>query len=104
MSIRPFCRTDLKDFILDLLDFVDEKIAEAEQHPQSRAGAIAEAAGALPLIKDRLRRDDQTLLTQFILTGIFDVDFERLKTAGTSDFSNSIREMRERIETLRAAP
>ena len=42
-------------FVLDLLDFVEEKIGEAVADEASRPGAVGEAAGALPLLRDRLR-------------------------------------------------
>jgi hypothetical protein len=51
-------RSDLAPFILDLLDFMEEKIHEALADEASRAGAIGEAAGAAPLLRDRLREDD----------------------------------------------
>jgi len=51
-------RSELAPFILDLLDFMEEKIQEALADEASRAGAIGEAAGAAPLLRDRLREDD----------------------------------------------
>ena|ERR687898_359282 len=69
-------QTELTDYILDLQAFVEEKIAEAENDPASRCAALSEAAGALPIMKDRLLRGDQGLLSQFMLVGLFDEDFE----------------------------
>ena len=51
-------RSELVPFILDLLDFMEEKIQKAVADEASRAGAIGEAAGAAPLLRDRLREDD----------------------------------------------
>jgi hypothetical protein len=59
-------RTELAPFLLDLLDFMEEKIQEALADEASQAGAISEAAGALPLLRDRLREDD-AMKAQFIL-------------------------------------
>ncbi len=51
-------RTELDPFILDLLDFMEEKIQDALTDEASRVGAITEAAGVVPLLCDRLREDD----------------------------------------------
>ena len=51
-------RTDFTAFILDLLDFMEEKIAEALETEDSRIGAIGEAAGAIPLLRERLHEND----------------------------------------------
>jgi hypothetical protein len=59
-------QTDLGDFLLDILDFIEEKINEALSHPASQFAAIGEAAGAIPLIRDRLR-EDEVKWTQFVL-------------------------------------
>lgn len=101
MNASPAYRTEMKPFVLDLLDFIDEKIAEAEKDPASRAGALVEAAGALPIIKDRLYREDQTALAQFMLVGFFDLDFERLGQAQEPEFANGARDVRKCIEALR---
>jgi hypothetical protein len=37
-------------FVLDLVDFMDEKIREAIANEGSRVAAVAEAAGLLPLL------------------------------------------------------
>lgn len=54
-------RTDLAPFLLDLLDFMEEKIQEAVADETSRAGAVSEAGGAVPLLRDRSREDDNTV-------------------------------------------
>jgi hypothetical protein len=59
-------RTALAPFLLDLLDFMEEKIREAMADEASQVGAISEAAGALPLLRYRLREDDVTK-AQFVL-------------------------------------
>jgi hypothetical protein len=46
--------TEFTPFILDLVDFMEEKIREAVADEASRAGAVAEAAGVVPLLRDRL--------------------------------------------------
>jgi hypothetical protein len=53
-------RTELVPFLLDLLDFMEEKIREALADEASQAGAVSEAAGAIPLLRDRSREDDNT--------------------------------------------
>src|SRR6476660_8342141 len=59
-------RSELVPFILDILDFMEEKIQEALADEASRAGAIGEAAGAVPLLRDRLREND-FMKTNFML-------------------------------------
>jgi hypothetical protein len=49
-------RTDFATFILDLMDFIEEKIREAVETEASRIAAIGEAAEAIPLLSDRSRR------------------------------------------------
>lgn len=51
-------RTEFAAFVLDLLDFIEERIAEAIADESSRAAAVGEAAGAVPVVRDRLREND----------------------------------------------
>jgi hypothetical protein len=62
-------RTDLVDALLDLLDFIEEKIQEAIDNPAIRLAAITEAGCAIPLLRDRLREDDETLATFLLVMG-----------------------------------
>jgi len=71
--MTPTRRTEFTPFVLDLLDFMEEKIREAVADEASRAGAIAEAAGAVPLLRDRLQEDDEKQ-AQFML--VFDGQFD----------------------------
>jgi hypothetical protein len=66
-------RTEFTPFVLDLLDFIEEKIREAVAGEASRAGAITEAAGAVPLLRDRLQ-EDEAKQAQFRL--VFDEQFD----------------------------
>ena len=52
--------TELAPFLLDLLDFMEEKIREAMADEASQASAVNEAAGTVPLLRDRLHEDDNT--------------------------------------------
>jgi hypothetical protein len=58
--------TEFAAFVLDLLDFIEEKIGEAIENEPSRVAAIGEAAGAIPVLRDRLR-EDEVVGTHFIL-------------------------------------
>jgi hypothetical protein len=51
-------RTEFAAFVLDLLDFIEEKIQEAMENEPSRIAAIGEAAGAIPVLRDRLRENE----------------------------------------------
>lgn len=62
-------RTEFAAFILDLLDFMEEKLREAQRDEASRAGAVNEAAGTVAPLRDRLR-ENELVQTQFML--VFD--------------------------------
>jgi hypothetical protein len=67
--MTPNRRTEFAPFVLDVLDFMEEKIREALTDETSQVSAIAEAAGAVPLLRDRLQ-EDEVKQTQFML--VFD--------------------------------
>ena len=50
--------TEFAPFVHDLLDFMEEKIREAVESEASRRAAIAEAAGAVPVLRDRLTENE----------------------------------------------
>jgi hypothetical protein len=82
-------RTDFADFVLDLLDFMEEKIREALDDEGSRPAAIGEAAGAVPLLRDRLR-EDEVAQAQFML--VFGVQlFEPHATPWWAEFARMER-------------
>jgi hypothetical protein len=58
--------TEFAPFILDLLDFMEERLREAIADEACQAGAVSEAAGALPLLRARLR-EDEGIQASFIL-------------------------------------
>ncbi|WLB25262.1 hypothetical protein QIH85_25720 [Bradyrhizobium japonicum] len=64
-------RTEFADFALDLLDFMEEKLREAQRDETSRVGAVNESAGAVPLLRDRLC-ENELAQTQFML--VFDTE------------------------------
>ncbi|MDA9420976.1 hypothetical protein [Bradyrhizobium sp. CCBAU 53380] len=59
-------RTEFAVFILEILDFMEEKIREAHADENSRIAALGEAAGAVPVLRDRLR-EDELVQTKFIM-------------------------------------
>jgi hypothetical protein len=59
-------RTEYAAFVLDLMDFIDEKILEAMENEPSRVAAVGEAAGAIPVLCDRLR-ENEPVQANFIL-------------------------------------
>jgi hypothetical protein len=52
-------RTSLNDFMLDQLDFIECKLREAIDDAASQKGAIIEASGVVPQIKERLWFEDE---------------------------------------------
>jgi hypothetical protein len=77
--MTPARRTDFVAFVLDLLDFIEEKIGEAMETDTSRVAAIGEAAGVLPLLRERLR-ENEVVQANFIL--LLEVMFEERYAAG----------------------
>jgi len=62
-------RCDLRDFLADLLHFMEEQIKQALSNPADQSAAIDAATGTIPLMRDRLRTDDaesKVLWTQFL--------------------------------------
>lgn len=90
-------RTDLAAYVFDLLTFVEEKIAEAQRDPASRKGALTEAAGAIPVIRDRLRQDHEPALAQFMLLGIMDADLGAMAGLPDDAFPAAITDFHGRI-------
>jgi hypothetical protein len=88
-------RTDFTDFVLDLLDFMEEKIREAIDDESSRPAAIGEAAGAVPVLRDRLR-EDEVANAQFILA-LGNMIEERWASEWWDDFARTDRGEFERI-------
>src|SRR5690348_6794997 len=97
MNTPPPRRTALVDFLSDLLDFIEEKINEAVTDPGSRAGAIEEAAGAMPLMLDRLNNEHEGMGLQFVL-----VLGNKIEKRCWRDWWNSLAKMKEE-EFLREA-
>lgn len=83
-------RTEFAAFALDLLDFVEEKIGEAMENEPSRIAAIGEAAGAIPVVRDRLRENDLAN-TQCILA-LGNMIEQRWASEWWEDFSKMDRE------------
>jgi hypothetical protein len=69
-------RTDLIEFVLDQLDFIEDKLKEARDNPSSQPAAIIEAAGTVPQIRARLWAEDEPTATQclFAFPAIIDRD------------------------------
>ena len=51
-------RTEFAAFVLDLMDFIEAKVREALENEESRVGALAEAGGAVPVLRGRLREKE----------------------------------------------
>jgi hypothetical protein len=47
-------RTDLKEFVLDQIDFIETKLNEAVADAVSQKGAITEAVGVVPQLRERV--------------------------------------------------
>jgi hypothetical protein len=61
--------TALVAALLDLLDFVDEKVREALDDPASQLAAATEAGCAMPLMLERLHEDEVIGATFVLVLG-----------------------------------
>lgn len=86
---------------MDLLDFAEEKFTEAVKIPQCRAGALAEAAGAFPIIKARLDQEVHVAFGAFALLGLFELDIDRLGHLQEADFTAAVDQIGEKIRIAR---
>jgi hypothetical protein len=59
--------TDLKSFLLDNLNFIQEQIEQAQNDPSDRRAAVDAARGVVPLLRERLCGLDDPLQTSFSL-------------------------------------
>jgi hypothetical protein len=62
-------RSSLVAALLDLLDFIDEKLREALDDPASQLAAATEAGCAMPLMLERLREDEVIGATFVLVLG-----------------------------------
>jgi hypothetical protein len=59
--------TDLKSFLLDNLNFIQEQIELARNNPSDRHAAVDAARGVVPFLRERLCGLDDPLQTSFSL-------------------------------------
>lgn len=85
-------RAEFAAFVLDLLDFIEEKIAEAIADERSRAAAVGEAVGAVPVLRDRLRENEVVEATFILVLG--NAIEERWASRWWGDFARMVRPVR----------
>jgi len=51
------------------MDFIEEQIQEAMENEPSRVAAIGEAAGAIPVLRDRLRQNEYVQANFILVLG-----------------------------------
>lgn len=59
--------TDLKGFLLDNLNFIQEQIEQAQNNPSDRRGAVDAARGVVPFLRERLVGLDDPIAVLFSL-------------------------------------
>jgi hypothetical protein len=100
-------RTALADALLDLLDFVDEKLREALDDPSSQLAAGTEAGCAMPVIMDRLAEDDAIGLNFLLVLGVrvegphWPEWWDNFANSARNEFCREAKDIRDRIGTLR---
>lgn len=82
---------DLRDFLSDLLNFMEEQIRQAASDPADQLAAIDAAGSVVPLMNDRLSKPEgHVLLTQFMLVFENGIDREwwgKLKGMPADEFA-----------------
>ncbi len=78
-----------------MLDFIEEKISEAIQHPNSAKAALEEASGAIAPMKDRLRKEESdrnsSLMMALGMFHIFDANMKRMDADELNDFIEQLQ-------------
>jgi hypothetical protein len=59
--------TDLRGFLLDNLNFIQEQIEQAQNDPSDRRAAVDAARGVVPFLRERLCGLDDPLQATFML-------------------------------------
>lgn len=83
-------RTELDHFMLDQLDFVEHKLREALADSASQKGAIIEAAGVLPQLKERIWSENPGTAVSCLL--IFPELVERAGERWWDELANKARD------------
>jgi hypothetical protein len=100
-------RTALVDALLDLLEFVDEKLREALNDPASQLAAVTEAGCAMPLMLERLH-EDQAIGLSFML--VLETKLEKqhwrqwwdaFAQSEREEFCRDAKDVLDRVEALR---
>jgi hypothetical protein len=105
-------RCDLHDFLLDLLDFIEQQIEQAMSDPADQRTAVDAARGVIPLIRRRLATDQEpearALWAYFVLApgSKFEDRFWRkawndLATMPREEFREAGRVLMDTVESLR---
>jgi hypothetical protein len=101
-------RADRAEIILDLLDFVEEKIKEAIDNPAAQVAAATEAGCAMPVLRDRLC-EDEVEWTKFLLVmgnrieqGYWRAWWRDVAVASHEDFLEEAATLGKQLSVLRA--
>jgi hypothetical protein len=100
-------RTNLYDWLLDGLDYIEEKLDEAKsaQTSEERVAAITEGSCMVPCMQKRLRTENEEIYTNYILLPGFNDEWNGYwREVGMKDgkeLQDEIEDLRERINILR---
>jgi hypothetical protein len=107
MATAPVYRTVLEPMILDLLDFIEEKLSEALEDPSSPFAAVIEAGCAMPIIRERLR-EDEVIAAHFALALDAQLDrdhsrkwWDHFARMPHADFARKTSDIMDRVRGLR---
>jgi hypothetical protein len=89
--------TPLGPYLLDMIDFIEEKIREALQHTTSAKAALEEASGAIAPMKERLTKEENDPLIAALCFEIFYVDLKRMDKAQLNAFIERLQVARRLV-------
>jgi hypothetical protein len=101
-------RCELKDWLLDGFDMIEEKLGEALKAPnaEERAAAISEGSGMISFMRGRLRVEAEGKLASFTVTIGFDDDWKKywkaFEALDRKAFEDRVEEVRVAIGALRS--
>ncbi|MPZ59558.1 MAG: hypothetical protein GEU91_24400 [Rhizobiales bacterium] len=88
-------RTAIREFSLDLLDFMQERLQECLADPASCRAALSDASCAFRILRRRLRAEAKDRFTQLVL--VYDGDLESLANLEQPELANAINDTLDRL-------
>lgn len=94
-------RADTKDFLQDLMDFVESSLKRADDPSQAEDHILA-AYGTLLAVRERVKAQSPQLNTQLELLGLHDATKELLPLRGAA-YEEKMKWLKEAVTSYRSA-